>query len=375
LKIVFTGDVFLGGDLQQFPRKEIIHSTCFHNADFRVINLEQAVSNSETVLDKCTLYTGTNALKRLQNLKVNAVNLANNHIQDKGEEGIYETLEHLQQCRISAFGAGRNLDEATRPVWITPDTALMAFCEFGRTYLKQIHLAGVNNAGVAPLRHEVIKEALDRNISPGKKVILVFHWGREHVWLPPYQNIKLARILLEDGRVLMIIGMHAHRIQGVVNHAGKVAYMCLGNCLFPNFYIKPPTQIYYPECVPANVMITRQYHSVSRITYKKWRFVNRISLLIEFDSDTGKSQMIPFIQEDEIPEVSELKGFKRFAVQSWIFCLSLVYRLPSLVYIPLESAVAKIQGTIWRFQILRFRVRQDGVKWFCRKIKSRLSKE
>jgi poly-gamma-glutamate capsule biosynthesis protein CapA/YwtB (metallophosphatase superfamily) len=42
--------------------------------------------------------------------------LANNHVLDYGPKGLVETLETLGQASISAVGAGRNREEATRPV-------------------------------------------------------------------------------------------------------------------------------------------------------------------------------------------------------------------------------------------------------------------
>ena len=50
--------------------------------------------------------------------------------------------------------------------------------------------------------------------------------------------------------------------------------MCLGNFLFPNFFIKPPAQIYNPKNIPEKIDITRQYHKVFKQTYKKWRWIN-----------------------------------------------------------------------------------------------------
>jgi len=63
MKVCFTGDVFLGGDLLNQPSGNFINADVFNNADRRVINLEQPISDTEFVEDKCTLYTGSYALK------------------------------------------------------------------------------------------------------------------------------------------------------------------------------------------------------------------------------------------------------------------------------------------------------------------------
>ena len=84
MKICFSGDVFLGGDLNHKPCKNVVEVEAFNKADARIINLEQPISDYNFVEDKSTLYTDSFALNQLKDLKVNVANLANNHIQDKG---------------------------------------------------------------------------------------------------------------------------------------------------------------------------------------------------------------------------------------------------------------------------------------------------
>ena len=209
-----------------------------------MVNLEQAVSDSQYIEEKCTLYTGSYALKKLKELKINAVNLAHNHIQDKGLDAIAETIYHLDSFDIKNYGAGVNAKAASQPYWVTESIAILGYCDFEKQYLRQVEIAEENKPGVNPLRLNKIKSDLD-NLPVGKKAIIYFHWGMEHVWLPPGEDIDLAKLILEDERVITIIGMHSHRAQGVVNHAGKQAFMCLGNFLFPNFCSQTEAYHYY----------------------------------------------------------------------------------------------------------------------------------
>lgn len=77
-----------------------------------IVNLEQPISDSYFVEGKCTLYTGSFAIRILQDLKANAVNLAHSHIQDKGLAGITETVYRLDDAKIGCFGAGENINYA-----------------------------------------------------------------------------------------------------------------------------------------------------------------------------------------------------------------------------------------------------------------------
>jgi len=377
MKLILAGDLFLGGELNNKDTSSAINSDIFRDADKRIVNLEQPISENEYIADKCTLYTGAFATEQLKHLQISAVNLAHNHIQDKIDEGIIETIEHLDNASIGHFGARNNILAARTPYWIDSTTCILGYCEFGRPYLKQIQVAGEDLPGVNPLRYEAIMQDLNR-LPHGKKAILYFHWGREHVWFPPNNDIQLARKLLEDARVALIVGMHCHRIQGYIEHNGKRAYMSLGNFLFPNFFIQPPTQIAYPDIPPVDYPITRQYHSVRRLTYKKWRLANRISLMVEYDSEKQDVRHIPVIQDDNMPLVQELQGIKVRFILLWIDILSSIYQLPHPLYALLEKLNAFLFYKIWNFQITLFHIRERGLSYCTKKaygvIKRKLSK-
>jgi ribosomal protein S18 acetylase RimI-like enzyme len=360
MKIVFTGDLFLGGDLYKKDTSDVVNSAVFKQADIRVINLEQPISDRGKVAEKCTLYTGSYATQQLRQLNVQAVNLAHNHIQDKSDDGIVETIEHLSDAGIDCFGAGDNLTTAKKPYWIKKDLCIIGYCDYDRPTLTQIRLATDNEPGINPLRYESINRDLE-NLPVDSKAILYFHWGREHVWLPQYQNILLAKKLLKNEKVLGIIGMHAHLIQGYVEYNGKRAYMCLGNFLFPNFFIEPPVQMSYPTKLVDKYDVTRLYHRVSSLTYKKWKLVNRISLIINYDTEIGEWRTIPMMQNDDEPGVKELGGVLKALVMTWVLILSSLYLLPRNIYVPLEKVHVFLTHKICRMRIRIFHVKQQGV--------------
>ncbi|PML38969.1 hypothetical protein BCT78_04590 [Vibrio breoganii] len=372
MKICMTGDLFLGGDLKDKNTLNIIQINAFKNADVRLVNLEQPISDSEFVENKCTLFTGSYATNQLKALNIDAVNLAHNHIQDKGLDGIVETINHLDNAEIGHFGAGSNISSAKKPYSLTNDLVVLGYCDFGKEYLNQITVANDSTPGVSPLRLENIIGDLE-SLGENKRAILYFHWGREHVWMPKYQDIQLAKRLLEHESVALIVGMHSHRIQGYVEHNGKRAYMSLGNFLFPNFYISPPTQICYPNIIGNNdVPFTRQYHAVHKITYKKWRLTNRVSLLVNLDSESNNVSHRFSIQNDDEAEVTELRGRRLFAFKFLMKVLFLLYKLPGFIYMPLEKLVTYIQIKHWRIGIYLFKFKQLGLKKFIIKVYDRI---
>lgn len=372
MRVCFGGDLFLGGDLACGDASPRIEVSLFINADARIASLEQAISDRQAVADKCTLHSGSDAVIHLQRLRMTAVNLAQNHIHDKGDEGISDTARHLAEAGIGCFGAGANAADARRPYWLAPGLALLGYCDYDRPYLRDVRSATAVSPGVSPLRRDAILDDLSR-LPQNAKAMLFFHWGREHVWLPPHDDIRLAEFLLADDRVAGIIGTHAHRMQGYISHSGKRAYMCLGNLLFPNFYIEPPTQISYPVTLPDDAMVTRGYHSVSRLTYKKWPLRNRVSMVLEYDTASSRFRHVVVVQDDDAPTVREVVGAVGKVLLGWVELLALVYRAPSWVYTPLEWISTRLSRLSWRAGIQWFRLRQNGLGWLVRKLWAKLA--
>ncbi|CAM3419122.1 CapA family protein [Zobellia roscoffensis] len=373
MKVVFVGDVFLGGDLIAKELKSCIDITRFHDADFKIINLEHPVSDSHKIADKSVLFTGSEVLETLKNSGINAVCLANNHIHDKLDAGILETIENLRKYKIASFGAGKDLNEAKKPLWIKDSLCLLGYCQFNSPTLNNIQVATKNSPGVAPLTLEGIESDLNK-IPNGSKAILYMHWGREHVWLTQYKNIVLAKKLLKNDKVALIVGTHPHRVQGFLSANNKRAYFSLGNCLFPNFLIKPSIEaVNRPLNIDLikKIDVTRQYHSVSKLTYKKWRFVNRVSQLVEYDTKTKIVDHTFLYQQDDFPVVKELTGIPRFLFVAIVNYLNVMYRVPKLIYNRLEFLFSTIRFKIWRFQIIWFKIRQMG---FVSSIKKRFQR-
>jgi poly-gamma-glutamate synthesis protein (capsule biosynthesis protein) len=226
---------------------------------------------------------------------------------------------------------------------------------------------------VSPLRYSSILKDLDA-LPENAAAILYFHWGREHVSLPPPGDVHLARALLLHKKVAGIIGTHAHRVQGYIEEGEKRAYFSLGNFLFPNFFIEPPTRISYPTAVEKGYKVTRRYHSVEELTYKKWRFRNRISIVVTYDTETGAFRHTPVIQADNEPVIRDLRGLAATFVCGWIKALSLLYRLPDWAYSPLECLHRRTVRYFWNAGIWWYGLRQKGLPWLFKRALFKLRK-
>ncbi|MFT3702485.1 MAG: CapA family protein [Agriterribacter sp.] len=374
MKILFTGDLFLGGDLDKSFEPEAVPLDLFKEADKVIVNLESPLSSNDFFSKKGVLYASPESVKNLVDWNIAAVNLANNHIQDKGNDGIIETISLLHKNNIGSFGAGRDIYTASQPYYLNEKLCIIGYCQYAAPTLTIIQLADENNPGVNPLNVEKIMKDL-ASIPDDVKVILHFHWGQEHLWLPDHNIIKMARQLLRHPKVCLIVGMHPHRIQGYISEAGKKCFFCLGNFLFPNFYIAPPSILHYPSEKIEKTDITRQYHPVSKVTYKKWRLKNRVSYLVQYNAAINKSVLIPVVQSDNKPAIRTLAGIKKTSIFFFLRLLSFTYELPAGLYIPLQKLNIFISIKRWSLYNHFFTIRQDGMNPVWKKIKKRFNKK
>lgn len=352
MRVVFTGDLFLGGDLLNFTEPSIVIPE-FQNADLRICNLEQGSGDNQEELNKSTVSAPLSSLSYLKANRINIVGLANNHIQDKGEEGFKQKLHFLEKNGIRYVGAGRNIQEASKALDLGDGYYLLSFCTYGKDYLRKVQIADDKTYGINPLDYDNIAEVVNK-LPAGAKAILLMHWGRENVWLPPASDITLAKKILKLEKVHSIIGMHSHRMQGCLSHNGKIAYFSLGNFLFPNFFVKPRTELCYPEQIPEKYHKTKEYHPVFSLTYKMWKWSNRLSLVLLFDTSAGVYRRVFVKQQKYKPVVEELNRFTSFFLKCWFSLLSVFLYMPRSLYLPLEFIWRKHITFIRYFNIFVF---------------------
>ncbi|MGM0398915.1 MAG: CapA family protein, partial [Halobacteriota archaeon] len=177
--ICFAGDLFAGGLLLREAPTDVVDSATFRSAELRIANLEHAIGTGEPIPRKSTLHAPPEAVDHLQALSIDAVSLANNHMQDLGPEGIEETIRHLDAGGIDWFGAGPTLEEAAEPYRIDDDLVVFGFCAVDSPSLTKIEVATADSPGVNPLTREHVDESL-RDLEPETRAILYVHWGIEN---------------------------------------------------------------------------------------------------------------------------------------------------------------------------------------------------
>ncbi len=174
----------------------------------------------------------------LQIMGADVAILANNHVYDFGEQGLLDTLDTLNEYGIKPLGAGRNIEEASRPVYyIINDikVAIIAATQIERLEPPNTIGAREDKAGVfrcwnSKLIYSVVEEAKKN----ADFVIVCVHWGTEKEEMPDTWQLEMAPKLAEAGADL-IIGDHPHRLQGFYYYGNTPCIYSLGNYWFNGY--------------------------------------------------------------------------------------------------------------------------------------------
>lgn len=182
-----------------------------------------------------TFRADTKAVSYLHDIGVDAAVLANNHIYDFGEVGLLDTLDTLTQAGIPYVGAGRNLQEASAPIYyIVNDIkiALVAATQIERLDNPDTKGATENTAGVFRcLNPEKLYEVVETAKENSDFVIVYIHWGTENVTEPDWAQLDQAPKLAQAGADL-IIGDHPHCLQGITYFDDTPVIYSMGNFWF-----------------------------------------------------------------------------------------------------------------------------------------------
>lgn len=206
-------------------------------SDYMVANNEFTVSNrgAKTPGKYYTFRASPNRLSIYNDMGVDLVTLANNHVYDFGPLAFNDMLESFDSINMPYVGAGRNLDEAKRPHYLTlPNGYRVAFVNATRAEKWGIDTPGATDTTGGVLLCYDTAEFID-TIKQAKAnsdyVIAIIHWGTEGSHrLEPVQKTT-AQDYLNAGADI-IVGGHAHTLQGIDYNAGKPIIYNLGDFIF-----------------------------------------------------------------------------------------------------------------------------------------------
>lgn len=237
IRISAVGDIAFVGPFLSNPSEVPFESVAplLIDSDLTVGNLEHPLLNEGTpVIGKCTLKGNPDWANILNDIGIGVVSLANNHMMDYGAEGLITTMEVLEKAGIQFMGAGRNIFEAVKPLFLKVNGYRVAFLARSDVDVKSKCYASEDFAGVARYDEEETRQAIHTCRKSADVVILLIHWGIEEYVYPSPQQRSTARDLIISGADL-ILGHHPHVLQGMERFSGGYTAYSLGNFVFNDF--------------------------------------------------------------------------------------------------------------------------------------------
>lgn len=185
----------------------------FSTDDLTIANFEGTLTNSDEREDKTFAFKAPASYASiLTGGSVEAVNTANNHSHDYGEQSFDDTLAALDDAGIVHFG----YDE----------TAVMDVKGI------KVGLVGIYELYDHLEREQQLKDNIAKVKADGAQLIVViFHWGNETETVPDSNQTTLGRIAIDEGADL-VCGHHPHVLQGIETYKGRNIVYSLGNFCF-----------------------------------------------------------------------------------------------------------------------------------------------
>lgn len=185
----------------------------FSSDDLSIVNLEGTLTEATQRADKTYAFKGSpEYAKILKDGSIEAVNLANNHSHDYGDQSYEDTISSVENAGITSFG-------------------------YDRSRVITVNGVKVGLVGTYELKDGIgcKDEMLDQIQSVKKQgadlVIASFHWGTERENYPDDVQKELAHAAVDAGADL-VLGHHPHVLQGIETYNGKQIVYSLGNFCF-----------------------------------------------------------------------------------------------------------------------------------------------
>jgi gamma-polyglutamate biosynthesis protein CapA len=228
--LLFVGDIMLDrtirkdGESQGYKNLFSCLKDEFAPYDEVIGNLEGTITNFSSVSRDAAYESpesfrftfDKDAATALVEIGLSIVSLANNHIQDFGNGGIAQTIQHANELKLLTFGDPR--PQSTRYVIKQINDIKIAFIPYNQFF------------GTKEQVYEDLKNTKDSS-----DIQIIFaHWGDEYV--PVRSDIQTLAHTFVDVGADLVIGAHPHVIQEQEIYKGSRIYYSLGNFIFDQYW-------------------------------------------------------------------------------------------------------------------------------------------
>jgi len=205
--------------------------------DFRIINLETAITESGTPWQGKSIHyrmhPGNTSILNAADIDVCV--LGNNHILDWGYSGLQETLDILRSEGIKTAGAGEDPELAAKPAIVKHSSGRLLVFSYGFPtagvsidWMATEEKAGINLLpGFGSESVEKVIENIQSYRKEGDRVLISVHWGVNYGYEIPRNQQKFAHQLLDSELVDVVHGHSSHHPKAVeVYNDRLILYGC-----------------------------------------------------------------------------------------------------------------------------------------------------
>ena len=239
-KIIIVGDLFpVPQNFSEFTAGNVNYlfggEICkiFREADFRICNLEGAMTDGDAVGVKTgpVVKAPTSTINGVKSLGIDCCMLANNHITDAGHQGVVDTLATLKDAKIPYLGAGVNVNEIRHSQLVEINGYKVGLYNVAETMYNE---PSKSSGGAWVYDEYVVCKEIESLKTECDYLIVIYHGGAEKFRYPSPQTRKRFHRMVDSG-ANMILSQHTHCV-GCEEYY-KDAYLLYGqgNFLFRSF--------------------------------------------------------------------------------------------------------------------------------------------
>lgn len=212
-------------------------STDIQFADIAFANLETAVLPGRVVeTGEMMFRADPESVEAMAKAGFDIVSLANNHTPNYGDQGLIKTFEYLDKYGLDYVGAGRDFEEAHRPVIKEVKGIKLAFLAYNDSdVVPRTYSAGIDAPGTAFMNPETLKKDIEAIRDQVDLIIVSMHSGTEYIYTANNRQKEFAHAAVDFGADL-IIGHHPHVVQEMEEYKGKYIFYSLGNFIFDQMW-------------------------------------------------------------------------------------------------------------------------------------------
>lgn len=305
------------------------------SADYRIFNLETPLVDVATPIAKCgpCLRADTATVAGIKEFGTDFLTLANNHIMDQGNQGLYSTTQALQNAGIAYAGIGDTLAEASAPHVVTVEGITIGiYCCAEHEFT----IATDTQPGANPYDPLVCFDAVRDLRNKCDYLIVLYHGGKEYFRYPSPGVRKLCRKFVDCGADIVLC-QHTHCIGCEEDYAGKKIVYGQGNFLFDHSEKEEWQTSLLVECDVTENSVAVRYHPL--------RKQGNITSLAE--AEDAKQIMGDFYTRSQELLSDEIwhKRYREFALKSY------------------EQLMFRINGKLNRSVFFRGMSRLFGSRW------------